>query len=408
MCGAKVKFAGADAGKIVHTPDGPINQVRDLYACTNPQCHLHHHWFNPCPRFDYGGRHFGADVFRLVADELLTLKGKPGQIFDRLVKKYGVRISMHTVERIYDDALNLKAFQVDEQTRKMLAEDPKVLLGFDCEDPDQKGTEGTWMFLDLLRNRVLHTCVLPFSDHEALHWAIEGMRAALGITIIGWVSDKQTAIVACHDLYYPEVHHQYCEFHFLCNTWKHAEALDSNVFMPLQKAANALYIHKVAPSATADFEGKGRLPIREVFKDIDSDIRKMLRTRNVTFKQLRSTSLFEQLESYTAVMRPLLPRMDPRFRITKIYRKAVGALDEAIAAARPAYEDACLLRDYFGEVRKTLGDPDRYWIAHQVDMDDIYARMWDVAQEKGLGKDLGELRTFQAGKNADVAAILGE
>ena len=112
----------------------------------------------------------------------------------------------------------------------MLAEDPHVLLGFDCEE-----TSGTWLFLDLLRNRVLHTCELPYSDHEALHKALEGLQEALGITFVGSVSDEQPSIVTCHDLYYPEVHHQYCQFHFLRNTWRHAEALDSNVFMPLQK-----------------------------------------------------------------------------------------------------------------------------------------------------------------------------
>jgi len=67
-----------------------------------------------------------------------------------------------------------------------------------------------------------------------------------------------------------------------------------------------------------------------------------------------------------------------------------------------------LLRDFFGEVRQALEDPARYWVEQQVELDGIYARAWVAAQEKGLGKDLGELLTFQAGKNLDVTAIHGE
>ncbi len=102
---------------------------------------------------------------------------------------------------------------------------------------------------------------------------------------------------------------------FLRNTWGYAEALDCNVCMPLQKAANALYIHKVSPSATAEFEVKGRLSIRAVFKGVDQDHRTMLKARNVTFKQLRGTTLYERLEDFMAKKRAVLPRMDPKFRI---------------------------------------------------------------------------------------------
>ncbi len=71
-----MKFAWSDDGKIVHTLEEPIKQVRDLYVCTNFTRHLHRYCFNVSPRYDYGGRHFGTDLIRLVADKFLTLKGK--------------------------------------------------------------------------------------------------------------------------------------------------------------------------------------------------------------------------------------------------------------------------------------------------------------------------------------------
>ncbi len=63
-CGEKVKFKYADDGKLVHTLKGPIYQVINLYSCVNLECELNKIAFNPCPRFDYSQRTYGADVFR--------------------------------------------------------------------------------------------------------------------------------------------------------------------------------------------------------------------------------------------------------------------------------------------------------------------------------------------------------
>jgi hypothetical protein len=408
LCGAKIKFVGAGQGKLVHTLEGPINEVRNMYVCRNPVCHLHRHWFNPHPRIEYGGRRFGADVFKLVADEILSFKADPGQIFLRLKKTYGVRISLRTVQRMCDDVINLKAFQVDATTRKMLEEDPRVLVVLDGEAADEGTGRGLWLFLDALRNRVLHTCVVESMDHERLHATLETIRARLGITFVGLIGDKQSCITKCHELYYPDLPLQMCQFHFLRNQWKHAEALDSNVFMPLQKAANNLYIHKVAPSATAEFEGKGRLSIREVFKAIDDDLRAMLRARNVPFKRLRGITLYEQLATYVTKMNQLVPKLDPSFRITKIYRQTVESLQAALSEVKVAFDDACLLRDLFEGARKALEDPGRDWVEQRAELDSHYMKVFLAAQEKGLTESLGELRTFQPGKKVDTASILGE
>jgi len=245
-------------------------------------------------------------------------------------------------------------------------------------------------------------------DHERLHATLETIRARLGAIFIGLVGDKQSCITKCHELYYPTLPLQLCQFHFLRNQWKYAEALDSNVFMPLQKVANNLYIHKVAPSATAEFEGKGRLPVREVFKAIDDDLRSMLRARNITFKRLRGITLYEQLSAYVRKMGQLLPKLDPSFRITKIYRQTVESLQAALSEVMAAYEDACLLRDLFKGARKALEEPARDWAQQQADLDGHYRHAFQQAQENGLVESLGELRTFQPGKKVDAASILGE
>jgi hypothetical protein len=51
----------------------------------------------------------------------------------------------------------------------------------------------------------------------------------------------------------------------LANHLKLAEALDSIVYLPLRKAINNLYIHKVAKTVTIKTE-QGRESVRDLFK----------------------------------------------------------------------------------------------------------------------------------------------
>ena len=67
--------------------DEDLYQVTDLYQCTNPDCEFHQIYFNPITRFDYSGRHYGADVFRYIANEFLPpCSLKPKQILQHLKK----------------------------------------------------------------------------------------------------------------------------------------------------------------------------------------------------------------------------------------------------------------------------------------------------------------------------------
>ncbi len=407
-CDAPVTFLYADDGKIVHELDEDIYQVRDLYACTNPCCYLHHHPFNPHPRLDYSGRHYGVGVLRFVAEEFLLYEATPKQIHARLTRKHAVEISRQTVARICDDVLLLKAYQVDEHTREMLQRNPRVLLGMDGQDPRGETTKVLWLFIDLLTGRVLFTCIVESMDHTRLHEVIEEIVAELGIEIIGFVSDKQRSITKCVEKYYPGIPHQYCQFHFLRNTWNHLEALDSEVFLPLKKVINKLYIHSVAPSVKVDLGAAGRLPVREVFKPVDEDLQVMLRARNVTLKTLRGIQLFEQLGKYVTGMEVKLRGVDPDHRATHILRRTAEALRAGLAGVQETYEATRTLAGYFEEIREVLAVVERHWLDQQVSLDEVYARVWMEAVERGLERDLPELRSFMPAKGTSVATILGE
>jgi hypothetical protein len=107
ICKSPVENAHPDAGKLVEGLDEDVYQVVELYQCSNPDCEFHHIYFNPVTRFDYGGRHYGADVFRYIASEFLPpCNQKPKQIMLRLKKFHPhLKISEATIRRMCDDIL---------------------------------------------------------------------------------------------------------------------------------------------------------------------------------------------------------------------------------------------------------------------------------------------------------------
>ena len=113
ICGNKVNYQYSDNGKLVHTLEGDVYQVTNYYSCTNEDCELSKVVFNPSPRFDYGSRHFGADVFRFISREFLLFDSKPNQILKRLKYDHRLDISGETVQRIYEDVLKLKSLKIN-------------------------------------------------------------------------------------------------------------------------------------------------------------------------------------------------------------------------------------------------------------------------------------------------------
>lgn len=406
-CEAKVVFKNADNGKLVHCLDGIINQVRNHYACTNSKCVLYGKGFNPCPRFDYGERRYGADVFRWIAEKLLLWPTPIATIHKELSEKYVVQICLRTVQRICDDIHQVKAKEIDATTAAILKKSPFVVIGLDGQEP-KKGGKALWLFLDLLHGRVLYTCVVETINYEILHEIIELIRNKYDFTIQGFVSDKQGLITTCMETYYPDIPHQYCLFHFLNNQWKHLTSYDSNVYLPLKKTADHLYIHTANATLTVNFEGVGRESVRKAFKSIDQDIQAMIRVSNKALKRLRGITLYIDLTDYVGKLHMVLLKLDPTHRFTKILNSTVEKLTVALEEVSPIFEQSTLIFGLFQKIRQALKDPTAPWVTQYMELENIYKEIWELALAQGLNKSLAKLRTFPARKTRSFPEILGE
>jgi len=407
ICESEVKYCYSDNGKLIHTLDGEIYQVVNYYSCTNEACEMSKIVFNPSPRFDYSGRHFGADVFRYISKELLLYNSKPSQILKRLNYEYQLDISIDTIRRMYEDALQLKSYQIDETTKEIIQKQGFILLGLDGQDPGGDAPS-IWCFMDLVSGRILATRKFDSLDYKKLHETIEEIEQLYRVKIIGWVSDKQNVITKCHDEYYSDVPHQYCQFHFLRNTWRHLTALDSNIYLPLKKAINGLYIHSASKSTKVMFENVGKASVRDAFENTDKDLQTMLKVKNKTLKELRGTWLYETLEKYANDMEAVCDTLDPTLRFTKIMRSTITVLQEALAGVKAYYEDAKLLFEHFQKIRKVFGDEALSQDKKVEQLNVIYEEVFVIAKERDPTIKLKECKAFLPSKKKTTAEILGE
>jgi len=407
LCKSEVKYRYPDNGKLVHTLNGDVYQILNLYTCTNKECVMSKVAFNPGPRFDYSQRHFGADVFKLVSEEYLIFDLKPDQIYKRLTLKYGLSISLDTVSRMCDDVLKLKALKIDENTLEIVRKQGSILLALDGQDPGGVAPS-IWCFVDLCSNRILATRKFDSLDHEKLRDTIEEIKEIYGVKIIGWVSDKQNVITKCHDTFYPAIPHQYCQYHFLRNTWNHLSALDSNVYLPLKKAVNSLYIHSASKRSKVYFENVGKVSVREAFKNTDEDLQAMIKVRNKTFKELQGIWLHETLSAYAEKMEEAVKSLDSSFRFTKIMTQTISALKTALNEVKCHHDDACLLHGYFQQIRKILGDPETTKDKKTEQLGFIYDVIFMEAQRRDPLFTMEECKSFLPGKKKSTVEIMGE
>ena len=407
ICGSKVKFKYPDGGKLVHTLEGDIYQVMNYYICANEACEMSKKAFNPSPRFDYGDGYFGADVFRLVADEFLLFNQKPDQIHDRLIVRYHLDISSATIARMCDDILQLKSLKIDEKTLEIIQEQDYILLGLDGQDPGGDAPS-IWCFMDMISNRILATRKFDSLNYKILHDNIEEIFKLYGVKIIGWVSDKQNVITKCHDTFYLEIPHQYCQYHFLRNTWNHLVALDSTVYLTLRKVINGLYIHSASRTTKVYFENVGKVSVRKVFESVDKDMQTMIKVRNKTFKELRGMWLYETLELYIEEMEQTIKDLDPTFRFTKIAARTASALKTALLEVKQNYEHSIPLFHYFQQIRGVFGDDKTSKSVKKAKLSEIYSQILSDAKLMEPELRLEDCKSFLPSKKRTAIEIMGE
>lgn len=406
-CNSKVKFVYVSAGHQYQDFSGYHNDIFRLYKCTNLFCSFSKHAFNPAPIDVLPYKHFSLGIWKWIAQESKILKQSPVQIKNRIATVFGIDIAENTIRDAIKEIDVFLSKKIDVETGKILKNQKKILIAMDGQKPDDEGN-ALWLFVDLISNRVLKVVILKNADSNTLHNLIEGILKEFDVELIGGVSDKQNSITTMHKKYYSDIPWQYCHFHFLQNLWNHIEVKDGNLHKKLSKMVKELYILTASRSSKVHFEGIGKMSVRDVFHELELQLRAMIKARTKKFEFLRGIDIFERIRSLVKEMEKALMQEDDSRRITKIMKNTFNVLKIGLNECQEQYEDCILLNTQFQEIRQNLGNEALEKVEKIEKLDSNFDSIWKKMKDLNGKSQIDQLRSFQPQKDTSKSAILQE
>src|SRR5438270_4798664 len=158
---------------------------------------------------------FGLDVIALSGVQRHRHHRSVPEIHQAL-RAQGVAIAERSVTNLLDRYDELLATSLTDSTRlrDLLAAQGRVILALDGLQPDV-GHEVLWVVRDCLSGEVLLARSLLSATAADLAPLLREVAAAVGVPVLGVVSDGQTSIRRAVERALPGVPHQLCQFHFL-------------------------------------------------------------------------------------------------------------------------------------------------------------------------------------------------
>jgi hypothetical protein len=188
-----------------------------IRRCHSRACRRHLRPYRPESegRFALPKHEFGLDVIALTGALRYSEHRSVPEIHATLLAR-DVGVSERTVTNLLDryDELLAVALGDDRRLKKLLAGQGRVVLAIDGLQPDV-GHEVLWVLRDCLSGEVLLARSLLSARQEDLAELLGRVRDAVGVPILGAVSDGQHSIRKAIAQALPGVPHQLCQFHYL-------------------------------------------------------------------------------------------------------------------------------------------------------------------------------------------------
>ena len=139
------------------------------------------------------------------------------EIHGALHEEYGLPISERNVDYSIQTWQELATASVLRDRRRIdaLTQQGGIILAIDGLQPE-KGHETLYLFRDTISHTNLLTQTLSNSSSDHLAALIDQVKA-MGMPILGVVTDKQHSLVLAIDKALPGIPHQLCQFHFFRN-----------------------------------------------------------------------------------------------------------------------------------------------------------------------------------------------
>ena len=215
-CGGRMRLRYENRRTLV-TLSGAVRLRLRIRRCEAPGCARFHVPYRPeaegalaLPRHE-----FGLDVVALVG----VLRHRDHRSVPEIhgaLRGRGVEIAERSVTNLLDryDELLATSLSDSRRLRMLLARQGRVILAVDGLQPDV-GHEVLWVVRDCISGEVLLARSLLSGTAADLAPLLREVAEAVGVPVVGVVSDGQTSIRRAVERALPGIPHQLCQFHFL-------------------------------------------------------------------------------------------------------------------------------------------------------------------------------------------------
>lgn len=152
------------------------------------------------------------------------------------LQERGVQVCERTVEHAlhrYDELISIH-MQNKERLQGRFREQGRVILALDGLQPDVDH-EVLWVIREVLSGEILVARSLLSSSHEDLIALLREAKEVLHVPMSGIISDGQLSVRKAVATAFPEVPHQWCQFHYLREAAKPIYEADRHAKKDLKK-----------------------------------------------------------------------------------------------------------------------------------------------------------------------------
>jgi hypothetical protein len=215
-CGGHLRLRYENRRNLV-TLSGPVRLRLRIRRCEAPGCPRFHVPYRPeaecalaLPQHE-----FGLDIIALVG-VLRHREHRSVPEIHAVLRGRGVAIAERSVTNLLDryDELLATSLTSVRRLRRGLKDQGGVILALDGLQPDV-GHEVLWVVRDCLSGEVLLARSLLSATARDLVPLLRDVGEAVGVPVLGVVSDGQTSVRRAVAEALPGVPHQLCQFHFL-------------------------------------------------------------------------------------------------------------------------------------------------------------------------------------------------
>jgi hypothetical protein len=227
--------------------DGVIRLIHAGYRCPDAQCPGHQRTYRS-PAADalaLPGFSYGLDIVLLVGQLRLGKHQTVDEVHDELLERLaplGVRISRREILYLFEAYCTLlrasSEVKDDQQWLAQVKQNGGIIVSVDGIQPE-KGNETVYVVRDALTGRVLAAEQVTSSE-TAVMKALLAPVVALGVPVLGTITDAQESELHAVEQLWPQAPHQVCQFHALRDASQPAFEADKKVRTAMRKHMHAI------------------------------------------------------------------------------------------------------------------------------------------------------------------------